>query len=163
MPPGAILYLGETRSPLRRSTYPSRCPQRHRAHDRMGPSSGPAPKVKLLPSNNERQRFLAPIELESCSMSSKYSPAAYTALHSFSCTRECGWAKCSVMCGQDADFENRLIHVDGKWESAPRSWTIRLSTYCSPLSQSDQPISSSLRQKDFKSDQCLDPYHYERP
>lgn len=47
-------------------------------------------------------------------MSSKYSPAAYTALHSFSCTRECGWAKCSVMCGQDADFENRLIHVDGK-------------------------------------------------
>ena len=25
---------------------------------------GPAPKVKLLPSNNERQRFLAPIELE---------------------------------------------------------------------------------------------------
>ena len=47
-------------------------------------------------------------------MSSKYSPAAYTALHSFSCTRECGWAKCSVMCGQDADFENLLIHVDGK-------------------------------------------------
>lgn len=48
---------------------------------------GPAPKVKLLPSNNERQRFLTPIELERLLDVSKYSPAAYTALRSFPCTR----------------------------------------------------------------------------
>ena len=85
-------------------------------------------------------------------MSSKYSPAAYTALHSFSCTRECGWAKCSVMCGQDADFENRLIHVDGKMGKRTAFMDDTVINVLQPIVPVRPADLVSLRQKDFKSD-----------
>ena len=75
---------------------------------------GPAPKVKLLPSNNERQRFLTPIELERLLdvleiLSCRVYRIALISMHT-------GMRVGEVlrMRGQDVDFENRLIHVDGK-------------------------------------------------
>jgi site-specific recombinase, phage integrase family len=75
---------------------------------------GPAPKVKLLPTDNERQRFLTPIELErlldvlemlSCRMYRIALISMHTGMRVGEVLR---------MRGQDVDFENRLIHVDGK-------------------------------------------------
>ncbi|WP_417031761.1 tyrosine-type recombinase/integrase [Bilophila wadsworthia] len=75
---------------------------------------GPAPKVKLLPTNNERQRFLTPIELERLLdvleiLSCRVYRIALISMHT-------GMRVGEVlrMRGQDVDFENRLIHVDGK-------------------------------------------------
>lgn len=75
---------------------------------------GPAPKVKLLPTSNERQRFLTPVELErlldvlevlSCRMYRIALISMHTGMRVGEVLR---------MRGQDVDFESRLIHVDGK-------------------------------------------------
>lgn len=79
-----------------------------------GLHSGPTPKVKLLPTDNERQRFLTPIELDrllsvleilSCRMYRIAVISMHTGMRVGEVLR---------LRGQDLDFENRLIHVDGK-------------------------------------------------
>ena len=75
---------------------------------------GPVPKVKLLKLNNERQRFLTPLELDrllgllellSCRMYRIAVISMHTGMRVGEVLR---------MRGQDIDFENRLIYVDGK-------------------------------------------------
>ena len=75
---------------------------------------GPLPKVKLLPTDNERQRFLTPTELDRLLgvleiLSCRLYRIALISMHTGMRVGEVLRIR-----GQDLDFENRLIHVEGK-------------------------------------------------